>query len=691
MSSSNLLNIGSQALTASTVALNVVGQNIANVDTEGYSRQSTTLVSREYQNGVTATDISRITDQFLQSQIYSQTSSYYSLSSYEELASQLDNLLAADTTSISDSMDTWFESLQTAIDDPSNLANRQLLLSETDALIQSFSSLDTQLESQNAAVNTEISDAAAAINSLSANLAAVNDSIRLANATDSTSNELLDQRDQILNDLAGYINFTSDIQSDGQVNIYIGQGEPLVVGQTSYTLSTAANPDDPQELNLYLTIGSQQSDLTSQISGGVLGGVIEYRETVLGDARDQLGLLSLTFTDNMNTLQTLGLDLNGEFGSEMFADINSADAVSNRLVSNSENAASALESEVYLVDLSAVQATEYTLEFDSRSQVTLERADGASWSYDEVDSEASISDVDEDGEFYLDSASGELVIQQDGMLIKLEISTTRSPVGDSYTIQPTRYGVDNMELLINDGSELAFAEPVSITEDASNQGSAEITATVSSSEFRGKLASYINSQDASAGATDASVMPLQLSFSDDGSGGLLYSISDADGNAIATDLEYQAGEPLLSVDTDLDGDGSADNLDLGISLEISGTPRAGDSYTLAFNENGVSDNRNALAMAELQYTQSVEGASYQDYYAVLVQEVGSLTSVAQINSEAAKSLLDTNTATLSSISGVNLDEEAADLVKYQQAYAAASQLISTWQEMFDTLLASVNS
>lgn len=587
MSSSNLLNIGSQALTANTVALNVVGQNIANVDTEGYSRQSVTLVSQEDLNGVTATDISRITDEFLQSQIYSQTSSYYSLSSYEELASQLDDLLAADTSSISAAMDTWFESLQTAIDDPSSLANRQLLLSETEALVQTFSSLDTQLETQNEAVNTEISNSVAAINSLTSNLAAVNDSIRLASATDSLSNELLDQRDQILEELAGYINFTSDIQSDGQVNLYIGQGEPLVVGQSSYTLSTGANPQDPQEQNVYLTIGSQQSDLTSQISGGVLGGVIEYRESILGDARDQLGLLSLTFADNMNDLQTLGLDLNGEFGSEMFADINSADAVSNRLVSNSENTASVLESEVYLVDLSAVQATEYTLEFDSRSQVTLERADGESWTFEEADSQASAAAVDEDGEFYLDSSSGELVIQQDGMLISLEISTTRSPVGDSYTIQPTRYGVNNMELLLSDGAELAFAEPVIVSEDAANQSSAELTATVSSSEFQSKLASYINSVDSSANATADSVMPLEVSFSDDGSGGLLYSISDAEGNAIATNLTYQAGEPLLSADTDLDGDGTAD--DLGISLELSGTPDAGDSYSLAFNESGVSD------------------------------------------------------------------------------------------------------
>lgn len=689
MSSSNLLNIGSQALTANTVALNVVGQNIANVDTEGYSRQSVTLVSQEDLNGVTATDINRITDEFLQSQIYSQTSSYYSLSSYEELASQLDDLLAADTSSISAAMDTWFESLQTAIDDPSSLANRQLLLSETEALVQTFSSLDTQLETQNEAVNTEISNSVAAINSLSSNLAAVNDSIRLASATDSVSNELLDQRDQILEELAGYINFTSDIQSDGQVNLYIGQGEPLVVGQSSYQLSTGANPEDPQEQNVYLTIGSQQSDLTSQISGGALGGVIEYRESILGDARDQLGLLSLTFADNMNDLQTLGLDLNGEFGSEMFADINSADAVSNRLVSNSENTTAVLESQVYLVDLSAVQASEYTLEFDSRSQVTLERADGESWTYDEADSQASAAAVDEDGEFYLDSSSGELVIQQDGMLISLEISTTRSPVGDSYTIQPTRYGVNNMELLLSDGAELAFAEPVIVSEDAANQSSAELTATVSSSEFQSKLASYINSVDSSAGATADSVMPLEVSFSDDGSGGLLYSVSDAEGNAIATDLTYQAGEPLLSADTDLDGDGTAD--DLGISLELSGTPDAGDSYSLAFNESGVSDNRNALAMAELQYSQMIDGASYQDYYAVVVQEVGSLTSVAQINSEAAKSLLDSSSETRSSLSGVNLDEEAADLVKYQQAYAAASQLISAWQEMFDTLLASVNS
>ncbi|KEA64322.1 Flagellar hook-associated protein FlgK [Marinobacterium lacunae] len=673
MSTSNLLNIGSQALTANTIALNVVGQNIANVDTDGYTRQDVTMVSREGVNGVLITDINRIADEFLQKQIYSQTSSYYGLSAYEELASQLDNLLASDSTSISSALDDYFAALQTALDDPSSLSNRELLLSETQALVNTFTTLDTQLASQNDAVNTELSEGVAAVNSLSSNLAAVNDSIRLAQAAGSVSNELLDQRDQILEQLAGYINFTTDLQSDGQANVFVGQGEPLVIGQTAYKLSAETNPDDATELNIYLNIGGQKSDLTTFVSGGVLGGVVDYRETVLNQTRDELGLLSLSFADSMNQLQSLGLDLDGEFGGLMFTDINSSSAVSNRLTSNSENSTRILDNSVYLMDMSAVQGTEYTLEYDSRTQVTLERADGESWTYKEANSQASASDVDEDGEFYFNSADGVLVVRQDGMRIEIEISTTQSPVGDRFTIQPTRYGVDNMDLLITDGSKLAFAEPISVSASANNQSDATLDISVESDEFRSAISAL-------TGTAEDAVLPLTVSFTDDGSGNLLYTIEDASGVAIKSDELYVAGDPLL---------GSADGLDLVI--EADGSPEAGDSFTLSFNSSGVSDNRNALSMAELQYSKLVDGASYQDYYAVMVQSVGSLTAIAQTNSDAAKSLLDANINQRSSVSGVSLDEEAANLVKFQQAYSAASQLISTWQEMFDTLLSSVRT
>lgn len=661
MSGSNLLNIGSQALTANTTALNVVGQNIANVDTDGYTRQDVTMVSREGVNGVVVTDINRIADEFLQSQIYSQTSSYYNLSSYQALSSQLDNLLASDATSISTALDNYFAAMQTALDDPSNLSNRELLLSESNALVQSFQTLDAQLARQNDAINTEISDSVAAINSLSSNLAAVNDSIRLVKAAGSVSNELLDQRDQILEQLAGHINFTTDIQSDGQVNVFIGQGEPLIVGQTAYRMSAEPNPKDITETNVYLSIGGQKTDLTTQISGGVLGGVIDYRESILNNTRDELGLLALTFSDSMNELQSLGLDLDGEFGTPMFTDINSSNARNNRLWASADNSATLRNSSVTLTDISEVQASEYTLKFTARDEVTVTREDGKSWTFSPVE-------------------NGEVDIELDGMNISMKVDLTRSPVGDTYTIQPTRYGTDNMGLLINDGSKLAFAEPVSIAQSPSNESDATLETSVSSTKFQDLLSAY-------TGSTDA--MPLNVSFEEDGAGGLTYTIADANGVEILSAQPYVPDTALLSPDMDLNGDSNPDNL--GLTIDVNGIPEAGDSFTLAFNESGVSDNRNGLAMAELQYTKLVDNASYQDFYAVMVQQVGSKTAVAQTNAEAAKSLLDTNIDQRSSISGVSLDEEAANLVKFQQAYAASSQLISTWQEMFDTLLSSVRA
>ncbi|UTW10053.1 flagellar hook-associated protein FlgK [Marinobacterium rhizophilum] len=564
MSSFNLLSLGTQALQSNTSALSVVGQNIANVNTPGYSMQRADLASRDNLGGVEVRDVQRMANDFLTGQIMSDTSAYNSALAFEQLANQLDNLLASDVSSVSKAMDDYFGALQGAVDDPSNLANRELFLAQADALVRRFQDLDASLVRQGDTINGQIENSVAQINSIGQNLAKINDQVRLATASGASTNEMLDERDRLMESLAGYIGFSTVPEPNGEVSIFIGNGEPLVVGISASRLLTVQDSTDASQRNIALQVGSSRSDVTAQLSGGQVGGLLDYRADVLYQTQDEMGRLAMVFADSMNQQQAQGLDLDGNAGLRLFADINASQVTTDRVLASSHNATSTT-SRVNIVDTGTLKASAYELVFNTDSSFTVTRlSDGVRWNSNQLTSEIADTDVDANQEFYFDAASGSLTLQVDGFRMELD-SSGRFLKGDKFEIQPTRSGASEFALELNSGRGLALAD--------------------------------------SAG--------------------------------------------------------------------------------------GVSNNRNALAMAELQFAKLVDGSAYQDQYGRQLERVGSVTATAQITTQSSKAVLDANLQTKSSLTGVNLDEEAARLVQYQQAYQASARLIAASQTIFDSLLAAI--
>ena len=686
-----LLNLGSQALTSNQTALSVVGQNIANVNTDGYSRQRPEFASREGISGVEVYDIARIADQFLNKQIWADTASYSSSDLYKTYAEELDNLLASEATSISGAMDNYFGALQAAVDDPTSIPNRELFVAEAQALVQRLNDMDANLERQSGSINDRLSSSASEVNAIARNLAEINDKLRIASASGSEVNELLDKRDEQMDKLAGLVSFTTvENPATGGMDVFVGNGEPLVIGKDANELVATVDPADASRLNISMRVGNTISDITQQIGGGQIGGLLVYRDHVLDTARDQIGVITLAFADTMNQQHMKGMDLDGELGGRLFTDINDSASMANRVLSDGRNSSGVSGATVRIEDTSALKASEYKLVMNSDSSFTLIReSDGKRWDASDFAQETgAATDVDTDGEYHVNAATGELTLRIDGFQLSLDPQGNRFSGGDQFVIRPARTAASDIDTVIQDGRDLALAAPVKIEANGSNSGTGVASVNVTSRPIL-ESHSTINNQQLDP--------PIRIEFSETevpaGSGNLqtVYRVFDITNPDAPVELGDD-GDPLTPIPAQVFTAGEPLQLpqDYGYEVVIKNQPAPGDTFDISYNEGGVSDNRNALAMSDLQFDKTtVDNASYQDRYGQLIERVGTQTAVAQINAQASKSVLDANLSARESVSGVNLDEEATKLIQFQQAYAASAQLIKASQTIFDALISAV--
>jgi flagellar hook-associated protein 1 FlgK len=674
MSSYNLLNLGTQALQANSSALGTVGQNISNVNTEGYSRQVVSLTTVQYSSGVQVESIDRITDRFLTEQMWSDVSTYNQSLTYSAFSSRLDDLLATDSTSISSALDSYFSALQNVVDDPTSTPNRELFIAEADALVQRFNNLDASLQTQNVAINDSVEDLADQVNSLTTNIAELNYKIKVGTAANRPINELEDQREELINQLSELVGVDAVEQDGNQISLFVGNGQPLVVGGSANRLSAIPGDPDASQTNLALTISNNEVDVTDQLSGGQIGGALKYREEALNDARDELGRVAILLSESMNEAHQSGIDLNNDLGGLIFSDVNSAQLQRSRVLADSDNRAQLEDGLVEIDDLSQIQASEYTVLYEGDNRITLTReSDGKVIRINDLQQVSDPYDV-EQGSYYLNN-SKELVFAVDGMKVTLS-TDRRMSTGDEFVLQPVRTGAEDMNLEIQDGDHLALASPIRVVSDTENTGSGVTEVAVTdfralsfdaSGELAPPLSIVFNNAD-----------PVQYTVYDmtDSLNPQPYSFdSDGDGTAeVLENIPYTAGDSIQLK---------------GFEATITGQPRAGDRFSISFNEDGISDNRNALIMSDLQEADVSSKGAYQDLYGSLLERVGTRTSTAQINLDANKAVLTSTSDAKASVSGVNLDEEAAKLVQFQQAYQASAQLISTSQTLFDTLLSSL--
>ncbi|MGE6687772.1 flagellar hook-associated protein FlgK [Stutzerimonas stutzeri] len=674
----DLLSIGLSGLAASKTQLSITGHNITNVNTPGYSRQDATQATRSPQfsgagyigSGTSLVDIRRTYSEFLTSQLRSSTSLNSDVEAYKSQIDQLDSLLAGTTTGITPSLQKFFSALQTAAEDPANIPARQLVLAEAEGLSRRFNTVYDRLSEQNNFTNKQMSAVTDQVNRLAGSIGSLNNAIAIAAANGKQPNDLLDARDEAVRQLSGYIGVTVVPQDDSSFNIFIGSGQPLVVGSTVAQLEVVPGQGDPNRHEVQFISGGSRQGITSQISGGELGGLIRYREEVLDSTMNSLGRLALAVSDQVNTQLGQGLDLKGQVGSALFGDYN--DPALAKLRVNAFAGNSNAQPVLNITDTSVLTTSDYLMEYDGGGYKVRRLSDNQLMTVAENPS-GTLSITDKNG-------------RDQGFQVVL--GTPAPAAGDKFTLQPTRRGASDIKTTLDQADQLAFAAPVRAESNLQNAGTGAI-----------------GQPDMISGPSPISIPALQGVF---GSSGATLTFTDpgtvtiTGGTAQFRNVDSSTSPPTVTYSsTATIQPGQKNSLVVGdanhqFEFSLSGTPKDGDRFSMTFNQSGVSDNRNALKLVDLQTKQTVgvdaavngSGFSFTDGYGELVERVGTLTAQARMDSDATGSILKQATDNRDSLSAVNLDEEAANLIKFEQYYNASAQIIQVARSLFDTLIST---
>jgi len=627
---SSLLNIGVSGLNAAQLGLKVSGNNIANADTDGYSRQNIAQVDRAGQNngrytmgaGVDVIAVQRAYSQYLTQTLWSSNTALQGARTTNELATTLNGLLK-NGGNLQSALDSFYGGFNAVANAPNDQSARQALLGNASALTMAFNTLGQQLDQQRAQINTQIADAVGSVNSLVKQIAALNTSI--SQGGNVQPNALLDQRDDLVKQLAGVTGISVAAQPDGTLSVYSTSGQALVSGSYAYGFQVGSNTYDAGSTTV---LDASGHDIGARLSGGTLGALLSYRRNTLDPAQNQLGRAALALAQSVNAQQARGLDLNGNQGGPLFS------VPAPAVVGAGGNQGSATVG-ASVGDLGVLTNDDYVLTYTGSN--TAPSVNG--WALATTGGRAVAMAANADGTL---SAEG----------LGFTVSAG-AQVGDSFQIRPSRNAASGLALATGDPSAIAAAAALKGTAAGSNTGGA----TVGSVSVR-------DSSDANlfAGAT--------VSFGANGS----YTVTDAAGNSsIGT---YTAGTPI--------------QFD-GWSLDLKGAPASGDSFSIGINSGGLNDNGNALDLAGLADAGVLDGGrtSALRAYADLTNQIGLAGSMAANELTTRTGLYNQAASAQQSVAGVNLDEEAASLIKYQQAYQASAQVISTAQTLFTSLISAM--
>ena len=326
----NTLGIGTTALSALQRAISTTGQNIANVNTDGYSRQSVTFSARPAQDigvgflgsGVQVTSIDRAYSQFMANDVQQRTASsgYYSL--YANAAERVDSMLGDPSTSITQAMDSFFASAEAVANSPTSLPERQVMLSNAETLVQRFDYIVGRVDDVTKEMNSQIAGAVSEINQLAGGIATLNEEIaKVSGRTGGLPNDLLDQRDALIVQLSSLVDTKTLAQDDGSLNVFIGRGQPLVTGSVAETMATQTDPDLGSTSIVTLSaFVAGSSDVSDFLTGGKLGAALTVTDEVVNPTRRELNLLAVGFAETVNAIQEGGDDLQGVNGTALFTE-----------------------------------------------------------------------------------------------------------------------------------------------------------------------------------------------------------------------------------------------------------------------------------------------------------------------------------------------------------------------------------
>ena len=676
----DLLNIGLSGLSANKTSLAVTGHNITNVNTPGFSRQETVQATRTPQfsgagyigSGTTLVDVRRIYNEFLDTQVRSGTALNSDVQAYLSQINQLDSLLAGTTTGINPGLQKVFAALQTAAEDPANIPARQLALSEAEGLAKRFNTVYDRLYEQNAFINKQLSAVTDQVNQLAGVIAGYNNAIAVAASNGQQPNDLLDAREEAVRKLSTFIGVTVVPQDDNSYNLFIGSGQPLVVGSTASRLEVTPGLSDPLRSEVQFVSGNSRQGITSLITGGEMGGMIRYREDVLDTTLNSVGRLALSITDQVNRQLGQGLDLNGEFGNGLFRALNDPGLIGERSLARVGNSDTTANLNVLIEDTTQLTTSDYEVEFTSAVDYTVRRvSDGTSF-----------------GPFDITVVPAAEV---DG--ISLSVASGTFAAGDRFRVMPTRNAGSYIRADMKNPEELAFAAPLKSQTSPANIG----TGVISQPTLITEIDIYDPVAQADLETSLRNAPPLRIVMGATGGATQGYDVVDINGNVIDSGVIVPGDNNELTINVPASVGPPAVPTAFEYEVSISGRPQAGDNFSVSFNTNGVSDNRNALKLIDLQNraviginpaAPNTTGSSFTDAYGDLIERVGTLTSQARVDGEATEAILKQATNNRDSISAVNLDEEAAKLIQFEQYYQASAQIIQVARNLFDTLINS---
>jgi flagellar hook-associated protein 1 FlgK len=645
----NLLNIGKTGLFAAQAGLSTTGNNIANANVPGYSRQQVLQAAGPGQNtgsgfigsGTQVTDIRRYSDAFLTNQVRAATTTNSALNAFGAQISQVDNLLADPLSGLSPSLQDFFKSVQDVASNPSSTASRQSLLSAANSMASRFQGINGRLQEIRDGVNGQIGAKVTLINSYADQIATLNEKIAGASAGgQQLPNELLDQRDQLVLELNKQVKTNVVAGDNNSITVSIGSGQPLVVGQRSFDLAEMTSPTDPTRTEVgYVTNGKSVLLAESSLTGGELGGLFEFRTTSLDRAQNSLGRIAINVADAFNDQHKLGIDASGQPGADFFT-VGTPYVAVNR----NNSAASTATVGATISDPKQLTQSDYKVSFDGTNFNVTRLSDNQ------------ITQINP----YPQTVPQTI----DGVDFAVAGSAT---AGDNFLVRPTINGASQMNVALSDRNKIAAGAPISTSVPTTNRGSGTISPGSVDAAYLG----------------NALAAPLTLTYSTATTGLTGFPPTQAVTSTLnGVSTVYPAGTtpiPFTAGATYAFG---------GISVTLAGAPADADKFTVGPNLGGVGDNRNMALLGKLQTDGLLDGGktNLQTSYAELVSFIGNKTREVQVNGQASDALLSQATDAQQSVVGVNLDEEAANLLRYQQAYQAAGKVMQIASTLFDALL-----
>lgn len=659
---SGLLSIGVRAMFANQAALQAVGQNIANANTPGYSRQSVVLTTPEGQftgagyfgKGVTIQTVERSHNEFLTRQAAGSKSLAHMDSTRMSQLAQLEKIFPPGETGLGAAAGQFLNAMVDVSSRPSDPSARQVVMGRATEVAARFANAGQQLVELQSGVVSDLRANVDVVNQLSKQIAFANDQISRANGNGHTPNDLLDQRDKLISELSQYIQVSTLPATDGTLGVFIGGGQRLVLGAQAQELTVTQDPYDSQRAALSITdSGGPRSLDESVLTGGSISALLQYQNKDLQDARNMLGQMAAALASRVNDQQALGLDLSDPPGKgvPIFA-FGSPRAMPAETNARAPDGSFASDVTMTITNASQLQASAYRLETDPTGG-------GASYKLTRISDGYSQTVV-----------NGDTV---DGF--RIDFSATPPGPGDSYILEPVAQAAVGMRRVLEQPTGIAAASPLTATTNVDNKGS-----------------TTVNSIYAVNDKFDASKLPISLAFGDPDPGNpakLQYTLTLGDGSVLSG--TWSAGQNIGNQPT------AVPPIDLGFELSLNGVPRKDDTITLERTQFPATNNGNAKAFLNIQGEKFVGqrvradgsiavGATINEAYSATMSEIGSRVQGATYLSNVSVAVAAEAESSRAGQAGVNLDEEAARLMQYQQGYQAAAKVLQAAQSLFDELL-----